>query len=256
MLFKRFSVIICPFLIFLGLELLFYTGQNLSLIVLILSSLFILWFLILKYLIKEKIISLGFWGLAILPLLLYLSTACYLMILGWGFYRHIVIILLAVILAAYLESIFLYFYYQQGYHKDSLDNSSVFLNILIFFLMILNLNAINIFLNLPFWLLSLILIAVLSLILGQYFWVTKQRGNLRLVYILIINLLILEFFWALSFLPSNLYVHSIILTIIYYFIYTAMKMRLADIFDKKLFWRYLMISAILLLIVIFTSRWS
>ncbi len=256
MLFKRFSVIIGPVLILLGLESIFYFMQNLQLIALILIFLFIILLGILKYLIKERFFSLNFWGLAILPLLLYLLTTCFLLILGWGFLQHIVIIMLALILAAYLESIFLYYYYQQGYHKDSLGNSSIFLNILIFFLLVVDLNAINIFLNPPFWILSLILVMVVILILGQFFWVTKQRNRLKIVYILIISLIILEFFLALSFLPSTLYAHSIILTIIYYFIYTVLKMRLTETFDKKWFWRYLVISTVLLLIIIITSPWG
>lgn len=256
MLFKRFSVLLTPILILLGLELLFYFQQNIKMIVIIWLLLLVLLVLTLKFLIKERFYQPQFWTLSLLPILLFICSSSYLLVLGWGLMRHLVIVLLAMILAAYLENLFMFYYYPQGYKKDSLENLSVFFNILIFFLLILNLNAVNIFLNPPFWTLSLILVAVLSLLLWQYFRIIKLSSNLRTVYLLVVNLLVLEFFWAMSFLPSNLYVHSIILTIIYYFIFNSLRMKLTESFDKKSFWRYLIISLILLIIIIITSRWS
>lgn len=256
MLFKRLSVFICPLLLFIGLEAIFFAKQNLQLIIILLSSLLIILTLFLKSFIKEKFFSRYFWNLAILPILFYIFFSIFLIILGWGPFRHILLAIFALIMGIYLENIFLFYYDRIYYEPDSLENSSLFLNILCFFLLALNLNSLSIFLNLPLWLSSIILVALMFVLLKQLFWVLKVKNFYYYIYLFIAVVIILEFFWVMSFLPANFYVFSIILTVIYYFILGIFKEKLLNKLDRKLLLRYLAISVILIFIALFTASWS
>jgi len=250
---KRISVFICPLLIFFGLELLFYNLKTIYYLPILLSAL-LLFFL--KFLIKEKIYSRDFIYLSILPFLLFYSTLGFLFLLGSDIFRHVVIVILTLILIIYLENIFSFFHRPALYQPFSLENLTALLNLLIFFLATIDLNALATFLNLPIWLLSIILIAVTSLLLYQMFWINKIKAGRKTIFLLIINIVILESFWAFAFLPASFYVSSIILTIIYYLLSGLFKAKLSAKLDKKNILWYLIISLILLLIIIITSSWT
>jgi hypothetical protein len=255
MVYRRFLAILSPLVMALCLELFFYFKFNLVAIIFLAVLSAIILLISLKLLIAEKILARNFWGLAILPILFFLSITNYALILGFGLLRHLVIILFALILYAYLENLFLFFYRRAAYQVNSLENSAVFLNIIIFFLLILDLNALSVLLNPPLWALSLILIAALFIMLWQLWWILKIKDKLKLLYLMVIIIIVLEFFWALSFLPSNFYILTIILTIIYYFLTGILRAKLAGALDKKLLWRYALISGILILMILITSRW-
>jgi len=254
MLFKRFSVLICPILLFLILEIIFYF-YNIVLILIALPVCLLLLVFVLKLLIKEKIATRTFFYLSFPPVLFFCANFGLLFLTGPGFLKHIVILSFALILAVYLENTYLFFYRPLHYPPYALENLAGLFNLLIFFYWIVNLNALHVFLNLPLWLLSLVLIAVLSLILGQFFWINKIKQKIRFAYLLIINIIILEFFWVLAFLPANFYVGAIILTIVFYFLWGVFKLKLIGQLNRKSFLRYLAIASALLFVIIFTSAW-
>jgi hypothetical protein len=101
----------------------------------------------------------------------------------------------------------------------------------------------------------LILIAILSIMLWQLWWILKIKDKLKLLYLIAIIIIVLEFFWALSFLPSNFYILTIILTVIYYFLIGILRAKMSGELDKKIFMRYALISGILILMILITSRW-
>ncbi len=253
MLLKRLMVFICPLIIFISLELLFV---NLKYIYYLLAIITLFLILVFKSLIKERLLSRDFWYLVILPLLLFYSTVAFLLLLNSNFSKHIIIGLFALTLGVYLENIFLFFYYPLKYIPNSQENLSIFISLLIFFLLAIDLNAFNIFLNLPLWLLSLILILVVSILTFQTFWSNKIKSGSRYTYLIVINIILLEVFWALTFLPATFYISSIILTILFYLIWGIFKAQLTQNLDKKIIWRYLFITFILLILIITTANWS
>ncbi len=250
MFFKRISVLLCPVFIFLILESLFYDINFIYAI--LLAGFFVLLFF-LKVLIKEKFISKTFFYLSILPILLFYANVGLLLMISSSLLRHFLIIFFALILLLYLENIFIFFYRPFHYQPYALENLSAFLNLLIFFFLIINLNAFSVFLNLPTWLLSIILIIINSVLLNQSFWINKIKANVRFAYLLIINIIILEFFWALAFLPTNFYVNAIILALIFYLIWGLLKAKLNEQLNRKIIFRYLLISSISLFVVIVTA---
>jgi hypothetical protein len=255
MVFKRLLSILSPIAIALGFELFFYVNLNVSVIVGLTIFLLLILLVSLKLLIAESLFSRNFWYLAVLPILLYLLTCDYILMLGFGALRYVIIILFAFVLYAYLENLFLFYYNRAAYQLNSLENIAVFYNIILFFILALDLNASGILLNPPLWLLSIVLVLVTAIMLSQLWWILKIKDKLKLLYLLVAVIIILEFFWALSFLPSNFYVLAIILTIIYYFIFVVFKAKMQGELDRKIFLRYALISGSLILITLITSHW-
>jgi len=254
MLLKRIAVFIFPILVFLGLELSFYINIRYIYIPFLAVILLLVFFL--KYIIDEKLLSSGFLSLIVLPVLLVLAAQFFILILSSVIIKHIIIIICSLLLVLYFDSLFLFYYRPDKYHPHSLENLSSFLNLLLFFLVAINLNALNIFLNLSLWTLSLILIAILSLLLLQAFWINKVKDKLKYLYLFIINIIIIEFFWGLSFLPTNFYVNSIILTILFYLTWGITKSKMNQKLDRRLIWRYLVIGCLLLFCVVMTNSWT
>jgi hypothetical protein len=252
MLFRRLLTAICPILLFIALELAFYRIQLIyflapfSLIILIAT---------LRVLNKGKFFSREFWEFFILPFLFFIALTSVLFIVSSDFLRHALILAFALILFLYLENVFLFFWQPMQYQPFSFENFSTFLNLLIFFLMAINLNAFNIFLNAPFWLTSLTLIAISSLLVLQSFWASKIKNKFRIIYLLILNLIILEFFWCINFLPANFYVNSAILAMLYYFVWEIFRARLSGRLEVKFIWRYALLVFMLICLVVLTSRW-
>jgi hypothetical protein len=250
---KKLLVYFCPILIFIGLELFSY---DLSYIYYLSGLTLFILFLSLKLLIRAKLFSRDFWGLAILPLLLLVATIGVLLLVTSGIAEHLIIIFLALILAVYLENIFTYFYNQSLYQPFSFENLAAFFDLIIFVLVVIDLTAFNVFLNLPVWLLSLICLLVLTILIDQALWVNKINNDLKYIYLLIVDLIILEFYWAMSFLPSNFYANSIIISLVFYLTWGLFKAKLTDRLNKNVFFSYVGISLTLLFIIVITSHWT
>ncbi|MCX6740490.1 MAG: hypothetical protein NTZ49_04655 [Candidatus Parcubacteria bacterium] len=253
--FRRIIIITTPILSFLAFESLNYFYRDPRFVFGILGALFCVLLISLKVIIKEKVRTKNFWGLAILPLLLYLAVCNFILILSPGILRHLVAVLFALITYAYFENLFLFYYNRSSYQVNSLENTASFYNLMIFFLIVLDLNAINSLLNYYLWLLILILLAITFLILVQLFWILKINKPIRWVYVLVILVMVMEFFWAISFLPINFYVAAMILTIIYYFVLGTLRAKIVQGLDKKILLRYIIISILLIIVILLTSHW-
>lgn len=253
MLIKRISVYIFPVLLFLGLELVFYFIDYIYLSAAVLTILF---FIYLKYLIDDKVISPDFAGLSVLPILFYAAVISFLIIIDSVDLKHYVIAFFSFIMMIYFDMTFFYYYAPWKYKPNALENISSVINLLTFFLIAITLYAVSTLLYLPSYLLAISLFVIVYLLLNQYFWINKISLNYKFVCILIMTIIIAEFFLVLSFLPMNFYVISILLTILYYFITGIYKAKLLQKLNNKMIWRYLTISVVMLLIIIFTSQWT
>jgi len=253
MILKRLLVFLYPLLFFLGIELLFY---NINYIVLILIVLSILLLITLKLLIKDKFFSWDFWGFVAMSFLFFYVAVCFLFIISSDVFRHSLIIVFIFILGIYLESIFSFYYQSWQYQPNTFENFSSFLTLLIFFLAVTNLYAFNVFLNFPIWVLSLILVVICSLLIFLAYWTNKIKSKLKFIYLIIFNVIIIEFFWAIAFLPASFYINSAIITIVFFLLWELFKAKLNEKWQNKIIWRLGIISGILLLIIIISSRWS
>ena len=254
MIWRKLLVYLCPLVSFLATELA-YRYYNTGWLY-IFPSLGLFFLLItIKAISKEKIFSRDFFYLALLPVLLIVTMTIFGLLPVPAAMLHLILALAVVFLYLYLDNTFLLYYLPAKYKLNALENLSSVLNLLVFFLSIINLNALNTFLNLALWQLSLLLVLINSLLIMQSFWSNRFNDRIRYVFLLIINVVIVEFFWALSFLPMNFFTNSIILTLIYYIIWGLLKAKFTQTLDKKIIWRYLLISLLLLIVIIITSTW-
>jgi len=251
---KKISVYFCPLILFLGLELMFYR-INLTSIIIILLTLIVITLIFIKFLVKSRFLSREYLYLTLSPVLFLISSAGFLFLLSSDNLRHLSMLVFAFILGMYLENIFLFFYQPIHYQQGSLENFSSFLSLLVFFLAVIDLNSLNIFLNLPIWSVSLLLIFFITLLLQQAYWINKIQYKSKIIYLFIINIIMLELFWGISFLPTNFYISSIVLTIAFYFCWGLVKAKLEGSLGKKIFLQYLAISSALLLLIIISSNW-
>ncbi|MDD5341630.1 MAG: hypothetical protein PHC97_04335 [Patescibacteria group bacterium] len=252
MFFKRLTTFFIPLLALIGLELIFF---DIDLIYYLGPLLLLILLYSIKFISDRRIFGRQYWDFSILPLLLFINLTFTLFIISSILFRHVLILAFSVTLFFYLENIFYSRFYEEKYQRETFENFSLFLNLSVFFLTAVNLNAIGIFLNAPFWLVSLILILVNSLLGIQLFWSNKITNKFRFAYLLVLNLIALEFFWCINFLPANFYVNSAVITILYYFIWEIFKARLNEKLEAKLIWRYAVLTVILMLLLILTSRW-
>lgn len=252
MLYKKFFVVLCPILLFLGLELLLFRIKWLYFII---PPLFLLILFSIKFIVRIRLFSRDFFGYAVPLFLLFLSSIAVLFITSSGLVRQALVVVFCLIAGMYLESIFTYFYNSEHYQFSTFENFSVFLNFVIFFLTVIALNAFGVFLNFPLYFPSLILIIITALLMLQSFWVYKIKSGLKFIYLLILSLIILELYWSINFLPANFYVNSAILTIFYFFLWEIFIAKLNSRLEGKLVWKSAIMIFILLLLIIFTSRW-
>lgn len=252
MIFKKAIVFLAPFCSLILLEILFFKIDWIYPILAI--SFFALLFL-LGSLIKEKFFTRQFFYLSLTPLLLYYATIGFLLLLDSGILNHLIIFIFVIIFGVYLENLFLFYYYSVQYQSNSLGNLANFLALLIFFLTAVDLYSFYIFLNYDLWLLAIIFYLITYFLLAQVFWLDKISSKLKNIYMIILSLVYLEIFWCLAFLPTNFYVISIIITILFYASWGIFRAKLADKLDKKIFWRYIIICTALILLVIATSAW-
>lgn len=252
MIFKKAAVFLAPLSSIILLEVLFF---RINWIYPILGISFFVLLFFSGVVIKEKFFSRQFFYLGLTPLLLFYATIGFLLLLDPGKLSHLIIFIFAIILGVYLENLFLFYYYPAHYQVNSLGNLANFLAVLIFFLAAVDLYSFYIFLNLDLWLLAIIFFLIVCFLLAQAFWLDKISSKFKDIYIVILSLVYLEIFWCLAFLPTNFYVSSIIITILFYASWGIFRAKLADKLDKKMFWRYIMITCALMFLVIATSAW-
>lgn len=214
----------------------------------------------------------------ILPGLLFLIsfTSFFLLLtLASSLFKHFFAVLTAVLLGIVLEI----FFYLYNYEKSPRHYSNFFsyLNLLIIFMIFSSLGSASTFLNLNNALLFLIsiLISIIVFYSGYYTvsFLREEDGNnltgilnqkienlitqdkaQKILYTLIPALVLVEIFWSLSFLPTNFYINSFIITVSYYIISGLIKNRLNNNLSKKVIRKYLLIGGLCLLLAISTAR--
>jgi hypothetical protein len=252
LLFRKILVFLCPLAIVLGLELLFVNKQLLYWVIVTVTLLFLL---TLKFLIKEKFFSRDFFFMSLLCLLSFYYSLGLLFLISSSIVRQVIVVAFFLLIVFYLDNLFLFYYRPQQYQPNTLEKIGAFINLLIFFLMAINLNAFSVFLNLPMWILLIVLILTATFLLYQNFWLYKIKDKFRIIYTFISIVIFVEFFWAIFFLPTDFYINGIILTIIYYLLSGLMLAQLNKKLEKNLILRYVILSSALSAFVLITANW-
>jgi len=200
-------------------------------------------------------LKLKFWNFLISPLLLVASQFLFMIFLEGRMFWQVALAVLTIFLAIFLENIYIYFNRPLKYQTYSILNISSYLNLLIVFQFTVGFFWLIIFLGFSTWLATLLTLIYTTLLIYQVMWVADISIAKSGYFIFGIPLIMAEFFWAISFFPTSVYVNGIILTIIYYFLSGIARNHLLKILDKKVVWRYILISGLSLLVTLATAKW-
>ncbi len=195
------------------------------------------------------------WNFLITPLALLSGGWLFLAFLEGRWFRQIFLLILVFGLWLFLEVIFLYFFFRPKYQAHALENISSYLNLMAFFLIFSGFFSLSIFLGFPSWFLGIISVVVVGFLTYQLFWVSNIPTVSAWPYLVIITLITEELFLATRFLPTSVYVNSLIITSAYYLLSGLARNWLLGIQEIKVIKRYLIITFICLVIILITAKW-
>lgn len=197
-----------------------------------------------------------FWHFFCLPFLFIFSAFLFsIFLLSSHLFRHIFILTIVFLFYLILESIFNFLYRPNVYQTHSIESFFSYLNLLTLFFLSSSFYNLIFFLNISFWLFLIFFFFVALFLSFYFFWVNKILSKENVLYILIITLILTEFFWIISFLPTNFYVNSLILMLIYYLMVVSSKYCILKILNKKSIRQYLIVAGIAFLLVLLTAQW-
>lgn len=250
---NRFIPFLCSLLIFASYEIFFKRPFWIYWLfpILIVAVASLIWKLIGKGL-KTVIAR---WNFLIVPLFLMTGGLFFILFLEHQIIRHFLVFLVAVLLWLYSEAIFIYIYQHEKYQVNSLENISSYINLISALFFYSGFFGLLIFLNISIWLVVLLVLLVTVFLSYQTMWVNKIIFGKSLLYILIIGLVLCELAWVLSFLPINFYVSGVFLSVIYYLLSGISRFHLLGTLDVKVIRRHLIISLIMLILILGTTRW-
>lgn len=254
--FRHFFVWFIPFIIFVMLEIFFFFySQNPSILYWFLTFLICIIIFGVKTIIGKA--SFGETLLFLLtPLFLGLSQFLFVLFLEGWLLRHIIAVVPSIILGVFLENTFLRYHNREKYLEYSMGNILSFLNIVILYMFSAVFFGFIVYIEFEIWMATFLVTIILFCLTFQVMHLQGVALSKSWTYIFILSLVCAEFFWVINFLPSSIYVNAIILTIIYYSMIGISKNFLLGILNRSIVLRYLGISAICLLIVFFTAKWS
>src|SRR3989344_2163796 len=248
---NRLIPVLSPVLIFIGLQYLIIKPHQLFWLSPLILLIFLagLWQLTGRNLKIEK-----FWRYLITPFFFLFFGIIFLIFLDSQPLKQLVIIILAALLAIYLEVIFLWFHLRLKYQLHSLENITAHLNLLTIFLATTSFISLIIFLGLSFWYFLAAFIILNFLLNYELIWSSGTTWRESWHYLALTTLILTEIFWAVNFLPSSVYVQSIIVTIAYYLLSGIIRNWLNNIREGKVIKRYLIISLICLVIILASAK--
>lgn len=249
---RRLVIIFCAVIIWVNYELL-----------LSIPSLWWLWALIIMLTVIFNLAQLNKWkfdfewlGFLAAPLIFSLGTFAFLFFFEQPILRQIILVLSALAYWLYVDHVFRFFYYQIKYQAYALENISSYLNLIASFFIystVFCLQLIGIF-RLRY--LILIVLLVTLIITLQTLWINKiyLAGKLWLAFMF--SFCFAELFWALHYWPISYLVNGLCMALCLYASLNIFRSYFQASLNRKLVWRYVLISGCLILISLITAQWA
>jgi hypothetical protein len=221
------------------------------------SLIFAVVFVALLYarLLHFKIRTFQFWHFLGTPTIYFISSFGMIFL----FEQQTISIVLAVFsilfLVLFAEYIFQFTHLTSQYQPYSIEYLTLLLNVLtIFFLSSVAYGA-NLLIQTPLWILAPIFFLFSLFILYGTLWVSKADEARSKPYAIAGSILTTEFFVAFAFLPSGLYTNAALITLFFYLFLGLTRAEVRHKLSKQVAIRYLITSAILLILIIMSSSW-
>lgn len=197
----------------------------------------------------------GRWHFAVLALLYCISVLVFLLLLHQPLLKHVQIISAAIVWWLWLEQLYRFHYQPNQYVPFSVANVTSLVTVLTSFFLISAAFAFKLFLGYPIWAMTVITAGAGFLFTIEMIWSEKLSPWRYWIMPITIALLTAELFWTLSYLPSSYLVNGFLLTVMLYVIVNLGRFRMKQELQPVIVRRYLLISALVVLLVVATARW-
>jgi len=249
---RRFLIIL-SFLLITGL-LLFVVFKN-SYFYLVITVCLFLSFLLTYILIVKSVKS---WPVRLVhsffsPLLLG-SGVFYLVFVEDSLIKVIIAVLASALFLVYLNKLENQFFSQSPRPAEQQNQLLIFLETVASFFIAAGFFGLRDFLNISIGWLALFFFVIFAVLIQYcFFYQDKPKLN-RLLYNLVITLILLQLFWATAILPLVYYLKGLIISFFYLIIMESVIGTSASL-SKKAIRNYLIVFLIVLLALLYTSRW-
>lgn len=189
------------------------------------------------------------------PLILFLTTEAFLLIIeGWILY-YTVAAAMALLLAGYFHQSLNYFYFNRLYRPQTFEIFGWYLNLFSGAFLFLSSFAAIVLLNLPVGGAAVIVYLVLFVLVYEIFWNYKFPWSASRGYNFVLPLVLAELFLGLSYLPVSFFVNGIILAIGFYLLIGLARLALMNQLEKKSVVYYLLVSGVSAILILLTAKW-
>jgi hypothetical protein len=223
----------------------------------ILSLIFTIILVALLYarLLHFKIRTFQFWHFLGTPTVYLLSSFGMIFLLEQQTASLALAVLSVLFLVLFAEYIFQYTHLPSQYQPFSIEYLTLLLNILTIFFLSSVAYGVNLLIQTPLWALAPIFFLLSIFILYGTFWVSKADEVRSKPFAIAGSLLTTEFFVAFSFLPSGLYTNAAFITLFFYLFLGLTRAEVRHKLSKQVALRYIITSAILLILIIVSANW-
>jgi len=170
-------------------------------------------------------------------------------------YRFVYLIA-AVFIYLYLEQTLNYFYFTNKYQPYTLENLSLYINVLSVFFLTSSIFSSLIFLRLSVIISAIIIYLIIFILTHQISWSNKLIWHDYKIFCVIISLIIAEIFFVVSYLPLNFYVNALLVSIVFYVVVSLSRLFLLRSLDKKNVLEHLIVSSVAVVLILLTAQWN
>lgn len=213
-------------------------------------------FILLKFLVRRPWRGAEFWIFVGTPFFFVASSLVLLLFLESAGMKVLVITLSTFLVWLFSENLFIYQYLPNNYQVNALEYLASVINVVCVYFFTAALFALHVFLNLPLWLTAPFSALVFFVAIFSSLWLAKIGKERIWPNTLGGTVLFTELFIVFSFLPSGFFPSAALLTLIFYLFLGIVRAHLRGKLNKAVYQRYLLASAIFILMIIWTARWT
>ncbi|MBI4714192.1 hypothetical protein HY771_03345 [Candidatus Uhrbacteria bacterium] len=233
------------------------------------ASLFLIWFppllslaitiiliaLLYARLLHFKVRTFQFWHFLGTPILYLLASFGMIFLFEQPTISLALAILSVLFLVLFSEYIFQFTHLTSQYQPYSIEYLTLLLNVLTIFFLSSVAYGVNLLVQTPLWALAPIFFLLSLFILYGTLWVSKVDEARSKPYAIAGSILTTEFFVTLAFLPSGLYTNAALITLFFYLFLGLTRAEVRHKLSKQVALRYLITSAILLILIVASANW-
>ncbi len=221
------------------------------------SAIILLWVLgSVLFLLHWRPLSLAFWA-ALMPLAVLLCGGTgVLFFLDVAVSRWIFAVVLVLLYGVYTETLFVYHYQPQLYTNLSLPRLSLYLITIGSVCLFSFFWALHLIGALSVWLLVVLAMVIMAAIMLHILYSYQLWSDENLVLVLLTALLFGEVAWVLQYWPAAFYVNGMVMGLVVYLVPSIVLMQLRGALNRRVLWRYAMMSIIALVLILTTTQWT